>query len=87
LDVEPSSSNRIHENVLGCPFHIGQRVCVIAAADETAAIEFLGRVGTVAYFEYECGCGQTYPKDPMIGVLFGNKIEEFWKEELAVVGR
>lgn len=31
---------------------------------------FVGRIGTVDYLEYECGCGQRYPDVPMVGVRF-----------------
>lgn len=78
------SSHCIYKDVPGSPFRIGQRVRVTAITDETADIELLGTEGIVTYFEYDCGCGQTFPKDPMIGVFFGTKIEEFWKEELKV---
>lgn len=51
--------------------------------DETFNLEFSGQEGIVKYFDYDCGCGQTVPKDPMIGVEFSNgEIEEYWKEEL-----
>ncbi len=58
---------------------------VILLADDTADPAFLGREGRVLYFEYTCGCGQTYPNDPMIGVKFRGKAEEFWREELALI--
>jgi hypothetical protein len=73
----------IYHDVEGAPFRIGDRVKVILLADDTADPVFLGRMGRVFYFEYTCGCGQTYPHDPMIGVKFRGKFEEFWKEELA----
>lgn len=51
--------------------------------DETFNIELSGQEGIIKYFNYDCGCGQTYPNDPMIGVEFsGGKKEEYWKEEL-----
>ena len=77
----------IHEDIPGSPFRIGQRVRVVAITDETADVELLGNEGIVTYFEYDCGCGQTFPEDPMIGVLFDTKVEEFWKEELTATSR
>lgn len=75
----------IYEDVAGAPFRIGQRVRVAAIIDETADIQFLGKEGRVAYFEYTCGCGQRFPDDPMIGVLFLDVTAEFWKEELETI--
>jgi hypothetical protein len=82
LVLGSASVSGIYEDIPGAPFRIGQRVRVAAITDETADVELLGNEGIVTYFEYDCGCGQTFPEDPMIGVLFGSKIEEFWKEEL-----
>ncbi|HXR06251.1 MAG TPA: hypothetical protein VN765_02915 [Candidatus Acidoferrum sp.] len=75
----------IYEDVDGAPFKIGDRVKVVSFSDDTADEEFLGCKGNVLYFEYTCGCGQSFPKDPMIGVRFGEQIAEFWKEELALL--
>jgi len=76
----------IHADVDGAPFSIGQSVVVCGLADDTADRKFLRKGGIVAYLDYDCGCGQTYPKDPMIGVLFRNgRVEEFWREELKPV--
>jgi len=51
--------------------------------DEEGNVSFLGMVGLVEHFEYTCGCGQSYPGDPMIGVRFSDgRSDEFWKEEL-----
>ena len=48
----------------------------------------VGLSGTVEYLEYDCGCGQSYPGDPMIGVrLEDGTLEEFWAEELGGVRR
>ena len=73
----------IHQDVDGAPFKIGDAVKVVSLSDDTADAEYLGRKGLVLYFEYSCGCGQTFPNDPMIGVRFGESTAEFWKEELA----
>jgi hypothetical protein len=72
--------------VRGAPFRIGDKVKVVRAADETFEKRFMRRVGVVEHLEYSCGCGQTYPDDPMIGVLFrSGEVEEFWKEELKLL--
>lgn len=79
--------NGIYFDVDGAPFKIGDKVKVVCLADETAARKFLKREGTVLYFEYVCGCGQRFPRDPMIGVQFPRSFEEFWKEELCLINR
>jgi hypothetical protein len=74
----------IYVDVDGAPFKIGERVRVTDSKDETFDYSLKGQIGVVEYFEYECGCGQHYPDDPMIGVRFQkDRIEEFWAEELA----
>jgi hypothetical protein len=73
----------IYHDIPGAPFKIGERVRVVKAADGAFDQRCLGRAGEVQYFDYTCGCGQTYPGDPMIGVVFhSGSVEEFWKEEL-----
>lgn len=82
--------NRITMRTEGSPFQPGEVVLVVAATDEGIhdVTEFIGRRGVVKYLEYKCGCGQTYPGDPMIGVAFpGGANEEFWHEELQCNGR
>ncbi len=74
-------------DIEGAPFKIGNSVRVLPSNDETFDQELSESVGEVNYFEYDCGCGQTFPEDPMIGVKFSDgKIEEFWKEELCFLG-
>lgn len=81
-DHRPSSP--ILVNVRGAPFHIGQAVRVRCIADTTLPRRFVGRRGLVKYLEYGCGCGQSYPHDPMVGVrLSDGAVQEFWREELA----
>jgi len=54
--------------------------------DETFDKRFFNAICEVIYFEYECGCGQTFPGDPMIGIKSSDgKIGEFWKEELELI--
>lgn len=74
-------------NVEGAPFYIGATVRVLEPADETGYPHLVGKIGTVYYYEYKCGCGQSYPNDPMIGVIFPDreKPAEFWQEELELV--
>ena len=76
-------------NIKGAPFKIGDIVKVQRIVDCAGNRRFLKAVGTVVYFDYECGCGQSYPADPMIGVRFqkANAREEFWREELKLVRR
>jgi CarS bacterial SH3 domain len=75
--------NPIYCNVSGAPLAIGDRVRIVSGTDETFDPRFTGRIGLVRYLEYECGCGQSFPHDPMIGVGFHTgKTEEFWREEL-----
>jgi hypothetical protein len=77
----------IYRDLKGAPFKIGDKVKFVYRADETADRRFLNREGTVLYFEYTCGCGQTFPDDPMIGVKFVRCVKEFWKEELSLIKR
>jgi hypothetical protein len=80
---EHVSANPIHQNVKDAPFRIGELVRVLSSEDDTFDPTYRGRVGIVKYLEYECGCGQSFPLDPMIGIEFDNMaVEEFWREEL-----
>jgi hypothetical protein len=75
-------------DVPGSPFKIGDLIIVLdsLSRDSTFDIKYIGEKGIVIFFEYDCGCGQTFPSDPMIGVRFPNlKVEEFWKEEIQLV--
>lgn len=79
-------ANRILEPVPGAPYQPGDAVRVVAATDPDVhdVTEHIGCTGTVVYLEYECGSGQHFPDDPMIGVALENGVrEEFWPEELA----
>ena len=72
-------------NIKNAPFKIGNKVQVLnnPLNDETFEKKYSHKMGWIVYFEYDCGCGQSFPEDPMIGVRFSNnKVEEFWKEEL-----
>lgn len=73
--------------VPGAPFQPWDRVVVVASVETPSSgasvEEFIGRSGTVSFLEYSCGCGQSFPGDPMIGVAFEDgRQEEFWREEL-----
>ena len=79
--------NAIREHVEGSPFQPGESVEVACSAEMPESgcgvAEFVGRAGRVVHLEYGCGCGQSYPDDPMIGVDFdGGDVQEFWREEL-----
>jgi hypothetical protein len=78
----------IYNDVAGAPYKIGDGVRVVRGTDETFDLAYRGRRGIVAYFEYKCGCGQTYPNDPMIGVRMADgNCAEFWAEELALLAQ
>jgi hypothetical protein len=75
-------------DVDGAPFKIGQKVWVLnnPNADQTFDTKFANKFGEVLFFEYDGGCGQSFPFDPMIGVRFGDGlVEEFWNEELKLI--
>lgn len=72
----------------GAPFKIGNKVKVMnnPSNDETFDKKYINKTGEVIFFEYDCGCGQTFPQDPMIGLRFLNGMTaEFWKEELSLI--
>jgi len=94
-------ANPIFINVEGAPVTIGQKLEIKDLIDRSTldyidigdhddlddAIDALiGQQGVVEYLEYECGCGQIYPHEPMIGIKLdsGDK-HEFWFEELKEV--
>lgn len=75
----------VREPVEGAPFQPGQVVVVVGVND--ASVDnpeaWTGQVCVVDYLEYSCGCGQSYPDWPMIGVRSGDgRGEEFWPDEL-----
>lgn len=73
----------------GSPYQPDDLVVVAEVVDKDVCdlSEFVGRTGVVVHLEYECGCGQHYPDDPMVGVTFDDgQLVEFWKEELIVPG-
>ncbi len=68
----------------GAPFQVGDMVAVKDVIDETGRDDLIGQGGPVVHLDYDCGCGQGFPGDPMIGVRFRpGLVEEFWKEELS----
>ena len=72
-----------YHRVEGSPFQPGETVKVVSVVDETVAPTYIGHTGLVVYLEYDCGSGQTFPNDPMIGVQFPDlPMEEFWQEEV-----
>lgn len=81
------NANPIRDHVDGAPYQPGEAVRVVDAIDREVhdVAEFIGEYGVVEYLEYECGSGQHFPDDPMIGVLFRDeRREEFWSEEIDV---
>lgn len=88
----PSSrgSHPVRHDVPGAPFKIGEEITVTLAPDQDDGtltpeeVSFWnGRKAVVTYFEYSCGCGQSFPADPMIGVEADGHKAEFWKAELS----
>ena len=69
----------------GAPVQVGDVVKIVDAVEtdiNTETTKYIGRFGRVLSMDYDCGCGQTYPGDPMVLVRFSNGDEwEFWKEE------
>lgn len=68
------------------PFLPGDFVYVVKAVDAEVhdVSNYIGRSGKVVSLDYDCGCGQEYPDQPMTLVDFGRgDNEEFWPEELA----
>lgn len=89
IALKDSAGNLFDPNVvvnreMGAPFDVGERVKVISPADEFA--KKIGWVGVVSNFIYSSGCGETYPGDPMISVVFKDGSNEvYWKEELTLL--
>ena len=93
-----------YERVEGSPFQPGDRVQITQAVDAEVDVHpvtgraYIGLAGVVEYLEYDCGCGQRFPDEPMIGVLIDGEVwsvgeqwqksvrisnkREFWPEEL-----
>ena len=72
--------------ILSLPFRLGDDVRVLPSVDETFNRSFIGKIGQVIKFDFDCKCGQSYPDDPMIGVEFpSGRYEEFWREELELL--
>ena len=82
---------RIYGTVEGAPVQPKDWVTITQVIDEAGeavgCAEWIGHKALVVYLEYDCGCGQTYPGDPMIGVRIhcqGVK-HEYWHEELRLL--
>lgn len=77
-------AGKIRQHVPGAPRQSGDRVLVVAVSDSTVDPGHIGKAGRVDYLNYDCGCGQRWPDEPMIGVVLDDGTEEeFWPEELA----
>lgn len=76
----------ITHNIKEIKFKINQNIKVINLIDKTGNRYYLNKIGLIKYFNFDCGCEQTFPHNPMIGIKFFNgKIEEFWKEEITKI--
>jgi len=76
-----------YEDIDGAPFKLNQRVVVSDVEEDLDYEKYIGKKGRIIYFEYDCGSGQSFPGDPMMGVeLEGtNIVEEFWKNEITQI--
>ena len=73
----------ITDSIVGAPYEIGELVRIVFAADETCNMRYMRCTGVIVHYNYSCGCGQSFPNDPMIGVEFSDGVvEEFWHEEI-----
>lgn len=85
----------------GAPFHIGATVTVKDISDPET-FDYLGldeaeldkalinQKAILRHYDYDCGCGQIYPDQPMIGVEFisgplTGQVHEMWPEELVLL--
>ena len=86
--IRGNRARPVYTDVRDAPFQIGQVVRVCQLVDQEGEIAALGKQGVVEYFEYSCGCGQSYPRDPLIGVRFPNgDLHELWREELELTAQ
>lgn len=79
----------LYAPVEGAPFQPGDQVVIAVPGagvhPDVHVEDHIGKGGRVEYLEYECGSGQTFPGDPMIGVVLEDGTrEEFWKDEIAL---
>lgn len=88
LAGEHLGASPAREAVDGSPFQPGQAVVVVRSAEPEDGgcldvLRYVGCSGVVEHLDYSCGCGQSYPGDPMVGVrLADGRLQEFWREEL-----
>jgi len=84
-NIKTLPRGKIRVNLKHAPYKIGDHVKVLFSNDSTFRSEFIGLIGEIVHYDYSCNCGQSFPRDPMIGVVFATEeIEEFWKEEIAI---
>ena len=82
---DPRCTDSLGQRGIILDFRIGDTVFVNSLSDETGLPKYLDQTGQIVYFNYDCGCGQSYPNDPMIGIIFSDgEIEEYWKEEIVM---
>jgi hypothetical protein len=87
---------QIREHVPGSPYQPGDWVVIVQLIDvwsfdhlevEDPEALYVGRLGRIAYLNYDCGAGQSFPGDPMMGVVFPMlrgtpRTDEFWMDEV-----
>lgn len=81
-------------DIEGAPFSIGTKVKIKDLSDiesfeyishdpDEIIDKLINSVGVIIYYDYDCGCSQIYPDQPMIGVKLENgETHEFWPEEI-----
>ena len=88
-------------DIEGAPFSIGAMVKITDLTDpdtfsytklpeDELEDAFIGVTAIVRHYDYDCGCGQIFPDQPMIGVEFQSgplkgQIHEMWPEELTAL--
>ena len=61
---EHMSANPLYRERQRSPLQDWRSMRIVCSEDDLFDRTFLGRIGIVKYFEYECGCGQSFPLDP-----------------------
>jgi hypothetical protein len=89
----------VYTDVEGAPVKIGQAVTVAQIVDiesfgyipvgdfdeqHDAVMALVGEKGNVVYLDYKGGVGESFPKEPAIGVSLAGETHMFWFEELAL---
>lgn len=75
---------KVYEDFKGAPFKIGEKVVIswIPGSENVSDIlSYIGCTGTVSHFNYVESIADTYPYDPMTGVLFEDGRVEYFETE------